>query len=267
LGHRACARSRWSTTPDDDAGGGAQALRREHDRRRADAGRHLHLPVRAGQGRRRRARQLEKDTGLDIPIHVDGASGGFLAPFCAPDLEWDFRIPRVKSINTSGHKFGLSPLGVGWVIWREAADLPEDLVFWVNYLGGNMRDLALNFSRPGGQIVCQYYNFLRLGQGRLPQDPHACYETAQYLAEEIEKMGPFEIIYDGEMDAGIPPCAGRSRTASTRASASTTWPTDCAAAAGRCPPIRCRPTPGLVDPADPGAARRQPRLGRCCSRT
>ena len=97
-------------------------------------------------------------------MHVDGASGGFLAPFCAPDLAWDFRIPRVKSINTSGHKFGLSPLGVGWVIWREASDLPDELIFWVNYLGGNMRDIALNFSRPGGQIVCQYYNFLRLGR-------------------------------------------------------------------------------------------------------
>jgi glutamate decarboxylase len=107
--------------------------------------------------------EYQKDTGLDIPIHVDGASGGFLAPFCAPDLVWDFRLPRVKSVNASGHKFGLSPLGVGWVIWRENKDLPEDLIFWVNYLGGNMRDIALNFSRPGGQIVCQYYNFLRLG--------------------------------------------------------------------------------------------------------
>ena len=85
--------------------------------------------------------KLEAEQGLDIPIHVDGASGAFLAPFCAPDLVWDFRIPRVKSINASGHKFGLAPLGVGWIIWREASDLPEDLIFWVNYLGGNMRDI------------------------------------------------------------------------------------------------------------------------------
>ncbi|MDC0937343.1 pyridoxal-dependent decarboxylase, partial [Pirellulales bacterium] len=106
--------------------------------------------------------QLQKDPGLDIRMHVDGASGGFIAPFCAPDLVWDFRIPRVKSINSSGHKFGLSPLGVGWVIWREEQDLPEEEIFWVNYLGGNMRDIALNFSRPGGQIICQYYNFLLL---------------------------------------------------------------------------------------------------------
>jgi len=104
---------------------------------------------------------FEQETGLDIPIHVDGASGAFLAPFCAPDLEWDFRLPRVRSINASGHKFGLAPLGVGWVLWREESDLPEQMIFWVNYLGGNMRDIALNFSRPGGQVVAQYYNFLR----------------------------------------------------------------------------------------------------------
>ncbi len=148
--------------------------------------------------------KLQAETGLDIPIHVDGASGGFLAPFCSPDLEWDFRLPRVKSINTSGHKFGLSPLGVGWVIWREQADLPEDLVFMVNYLGGNMATFALNFSRPGGQIVAQYYNFLRLGMEGYRKIHTACYETAQYLAEEIGKMPPFEMIYGGETDSGIP---------------------------------------------------------------
>lgn len=148
--------------------------------------------------------RLQQEKGLDIRMHVDGASGGFLAPFCAPDLEWDFRIPRVRSINTSGHKFGLSPLGVGWVIWRELADLPEELVFWVNYLGGNMRDIALNFSRPGGQMVCQYYNFLRLGREGYRKVHTACYETAKYLAGEIEKLGLFEIIYDGDMNCGIP---------------------------------------------------------------
>lgn len=148
--------------------------------------------------------QLEKDTGLDIRMHVDGASGGFLAPFCAPDLVWDFRIPRVKSINASGHKFGLAPLGVGWAIWREEKDLPEEEIFWVNYLGGNMRDIALNFSRPGGPIICQYYNFLRLGEEGFRKIHTACYDTAKYIAGEIEKLGPFEIIYNGEMDAGIP---------------------------------------------------------------
>ncbi len=148
--------------------------------------------------------QLQKDKGLDIRMHVDGASGGFLAPFCAPELEWDFRIPRVKSINASGHKFGLAPLGVGWVIWREEQDLPEEEVFWVNYLGGNMRDIALNFSRPGGQIMCQYYNFLRLGREGYRKIHTACYDTAKFLSAEIAKLGPFEIIYDGEMGAGIP---------------------------------------------------------------
>ena len=148
--------------------------------------------------------RLEAGTGLDIPIHVDGASGGFLAPFCAPELEWDFRLPRVRSINTSGHKFGLAPLGVGWVLWREEKDLPESMVFWVNYLGGNMRDIALNFSRPGGQIVCQYYNFLRLGRQGYRKVHTACYRSAGYLADEIAKLGPFEIVYDGDMARGIP---------------------------------------------------------------
>ncbi|CAA6676941.1 MULTISPECIES: glutamate decarboxylase [unclassified Lentimonas] len=148
--------------------------------------------------------QLQADTGLDIPIHVDGASGGFLAPFSAPELTWDFRLERVKSINASGHKFGLSPLGVGWAIWREESDLPEEMVFWVNYLGGNMRDIALNFSRPGGQVACQYYNFLRLGKEGYAKIHNACYDTAAYLATEIEKLGPFEIIYNGERDKGIP---------------------------------------------------------------
>ena len=155
--------------------------------------------------------ELQRDSGLDIPMHVDGASGGFLAPFCAPELVWDFRIPRVKSINTSGHKFGMSPLGVGWVIWREVEDLPEELIFWVNYLGGNMRDIALNFSRPGGQVVCQYYNFLRLGKEGYRKIHSACYQTAAFLAERIGKLGPFEILYGGDRHQGIPALCWRIR--------------------------------------------------------
>lgn len=146
--------------------------------------------------------KLQKETGLDIPIHVDAASGGFLAPFVDPDLVWDFRLERVKSINSSGHKFGLAPLGVGWVIWRTAQDLPQDLIFWVNYLGGNMPTFALNFSRPGGQIIAQYYNFIRLGHEGYRKIHQACYDTAQYLAKEISEIGPFEIIYSGK--GGIP---------------------------------------------------------------
>jgi glutamate decarboxylase len=148
--------------------------------------------------------ELQARTGLDIPIHVDGASGGFLAPFCAPDLVWDFRLPRVKSINASGHKFGLAPLGAGWVVWREKSDLPEDLIFNVNYLGGNMPTFALNFSRPGGQIIAQYYNFLRLGREGYRKVHGACYETARWFAGQLTKMGPFEIIYDGDPARGIP---------------------------------------------------------------
>lgn len=151
--------------------------------------------------------KLQEEKGLDIPMHVDGASGGFLAPFCAPDLEWDFRLPRVKSINTSGHKFGLAPLGVGWVVWREASDLPEDLIFSVNYLGGDMPTFALNFSRPGGQIISQYYNFLRLGREGYRKIHEACYSTAEYLATEIEKLGPFEMIFSGDSQEGIPALA------------------------------------------------------------
>ena len=148
--------------------------------------------------------RLQRDSGLDIPIHVDGASGAFLAPFCSPDLEWDFRLPRVKSINASGHKFGLAPLGVGWIVWRSQEDLPEDLIFNVNYLGGNMPTFALNFSRPGGEVVCQYYNFLRLGKDGYRKIHGACYDTAEFIAREIEKLGCFEIIYDGDLDGGIP---------------------------------------------------------------
>ncbi len=147
---------------------------------------------------------LQERTGLDIPLHVDAASGGFLAPFCAPDLEWDFRLPRVKSINASGHKFGLAPLGAGWDLWRERSDLPEDLVFNVNYLGGNMPTFALNFSRPGGQVIAQYYNFLRLGREGYRAVHDACYATARWFASELAAIGPFEVIYGGDPAQGIP---------------------------------------------------------------
>jgi glutamate decarboxylase len=153
--------------------------------------------------------RLQSETGLDVPMHVDGASGGFIAPFVEPELVWDFRIPRVKSINTSGHKFGLAPLGVGWVIWRDATDLPEELIFRVNYLGGDMPTFALNFSRPGGQIVAQYYNLLRLGREGYRKIHQAGYATARYLADEIGGMGPFEIIYGGR--GGIPALAWKLR--------------------------------------------------------
>jgi glutamate decarboxylase len=141
--------------------------------------------------------QLQADSGLDVPIHVDGASGGFVAPFLHPDLEWDFRLPRVSSINASGHKYGLVYPGVGWVIWRDAAALPDDLIFRVNYLGGEMPTFALNFSRPGGNVVAQYYNFLRLGFEGYREVQQACQNVAMHLAREIAAMGPFELLSDG----------------------------------------------------------------------
>ena len=146
----------------------------------------------------------EKETGISLDIHVDGASGGFLAPFCAPELEWDFRLPRVKSISASGHKFGLAPLGCGWVVWKDKEDLPENLVFHVNYLGGNMSVFQLNFSRPAGQIISQYYLFLRLGMGGYRKIHSNCYDAANYLANELRKLDVFEIIYGGQPQEGIP---------------------------------------------------------------
>jgi glutamate decarboxylase len=141
---------------------------------------------------------LQERTGLDIPVHVDGASGGFIAPFIDPELEWDFRLPRVVSINTSGHKYGLVYPGVGWVVWRDAEHLPEDLIFWVNYLGDNMPTFALNFSRPGAQIVGQYYNFLRLGFDGYKGVQGYARGVATSLSSRIADLGPFELLTAGD---------------------------------------------------------------------
>ena len=147
---------------------------------------------------------LQAETGLDIDIHVDAASGGFLAPFCAPDLVWDFRLPRVKSISASGHKFGLAPLGVGWVVWSDRAELPDDLIFHVNYLGGDMPVFQINFSRPAGQIVAEYYDFLRLGREGYRRVHSAAYATGKFLAAEIAALGQFEMLHDSDPSRGIP---------------------------------------------------------------
>jgi glutamate decarboxylase len=139
----------------------------------------------------------QAETGLDIPVHVDAASGGFVAPFIDPDLEWDFRLPRVQSINASGHKFGLVYPGVGWAIWRTPDALPEDLVFHVNYLGGDMPTFALNFSRPGNQVAAQYYNFIRLGMDGYRRVHQVSRDVALYTSEAISKLGPFRLLTDG----------------------------------------------------------------------
>jgi glutamate decarboxylase len=136
-------------------------------------------------------------TGLQVPVHVDAASGGFVAPFLHPDLAWDFRLPMVRSINVSGHKYGLVYPGVGFVVWREAEDLPDDLVFHVNYLGGDMPTFTLNFSRPGNQVVGQYYNFLRLGHSGYRRVMDALRELAVHTSGKIAELGPFELVSDG----------------------------------------------------------------------
>ncbi|WP_424217394.1 glutamate decarboxylase (plasmid) [Streptomyces sp. BI20] len=141
--------------------------------------------------------RIEAETGLDVPIHVDAASGGFVAPFAQPDLVWDFRVERVVSVNSSGHKYGLAPLGVGWVVWRTPAHLPAELVFRVDYLGGDMPTFALNFSRPGGGIIAQYHLFLRLGREGYARLQRTLLDTAAHLGEEIAALGPFTLLYDG----------------------------------------------------------------------
>ncbi|MDG4664053.1 glutamate decarboxylase [Mycobacterium sp. 236(2023)] len=147
--------------------------------------------------------KLAQDKGLDIPVHVDAASGGFVVPFLHPLLVWDFRLPRVVSINVSGHKYGLTYPGIGFVVWRNKDHLPEDLVFRVNYLGGDMPTFTLNFSRPGNQVVGQYYNFLRLGRDGYTQVMKCLSETATWLSRELAAMTGsdnkpvFDVITDG----------------------------------------------------------------------
>ncbi len=140
---------------------------------------------------------IQAATGLDVPIHIDGASGAFIAPFLQPDLEWDFRCERVHSINTSGHKYGLVFPGVGWIVWRTRECLPDDLVMTVSYLGGEMPTFALNFSRPGAQVLLQYYNFLRLGRSGYAAIQGANRSVAQYLAHEIGRLDAFDLWNDG----------------------------------------------------------------------
>ena len=141
--------------------------------------------------------KLQAEKGLNIKMHVDGASGAFIAPFLDQDLPWDFRVERVQSINASGHKYGLVFPGVGWAIWRDQEALPDDLVFHVNYLGGDMPTFALNFSRPGAQVVAQYYNFIRLGFEGYRRVQQACRDTAMWLSAGIEKLEPFELVSNG----------------------------------------------------------------------
>ncbi len=141
--------------------------------------------------------ELATSGGPDVPLHVDAASGGFVVPFLHPDLEWDFRVPRVVSINVSGHKYGMTYPGIGFVVWRSAEHLPEDLVFRVNYLGGDMPTFTLNFSRPGNQVIGQYYNFIRLGVAGYTQIMETLRDTALMLSEQISEIENMKIITEG----------------------------------------------------------------------
>jgi glutamate decarboxylase len=145
--------------------------------------------------------KVNQQTGWNIPIHVDAASGGFVAPFLQPDLIWDFRLKWVKSINVSGHKYGLVYPGIGWVLWREHEDLPEELVFHVEYLGGDQPTFSLNFSKSASQVVAQYYNFLRLGEAGYRRVLDRLARNARWLSRGLEKIGRFKILSD---DHGLP---------------------------------------------------------------
>ena len=137
---------------------------------------------------------LRDDKGLDVPLHIDGASGAFVWPFLYPDSEWDFRLEQVRSINASGHKFGLVYPGIGWLIFREKADLAEDLVFYENYLGKTDATFTLNFSTGSSMVLAQYYNFIRFGHNGYRYVMEVMQSNAKLLAEEITKMGRFKVI-------------------------------------------------------------------------
>ena len=140
--------------------------------------------------------EVNDRNGWEVPIHVDAASGGFVAPFLEPDLNWDFRLPLVKSINVSGHKYGLVYPGIGWVVWRDRADLPEDLIFHVSYLGGDEATFNLNFSKGASQVIAQYYNFLRLGREGYRRIMTNLRSTADYLAGRLAATGRFTLLGD-----------------------------------------------------------------------
>ncbi|MFA6295926.1 MAG: glutamate decarboxylase [Patescibacteria group bacterium] len=143
--------------------------------------------------------KIKKEKGWDIPIHVDGASGGFIAPFVYPELKWDFRLEQVKSINVSGHKYGLVYPGLGWLVFRDEKDVPQDIVFKVNYLGGDMPTYTLNFSRGGSTVIAQYYNFLRLGREGYTRIMKNCVDNAKYLSDKMIKSGYFESLNPSQL--------------------------------------------------------------------
>lgn len=141
--------------------------------------------------------RVENERGWHIPLHIDAASGGFIIPFSEPDLEWDFRLSQVRSINVSNHKFGLVYPGMGTVVFRDSSDIPEELVFHINYLGGDMPNYSLNFSRPSNSVVLQYFNFLRLGRDGYERIAHTVIENAKALAAGLAKIDGLSLLNDG----------------------------------------------------------------------
>jgi glutamate decarboxylase len=141
-------------------------------------------------------RDLKADQGLDIPMHVDGASGGFVWPFLYPGSVWDFQLEQVRSINVSGHKYGLVYPGIGWLVFRETSDLAEDLVFYENYLGKTDATFTLNFSTGASMVLAQYYNFVRLGREGYSYVMHQMQSNARALADGLRRNGRFEVIGD-----------------------------------------------------------------------
>nr|WP_240763823.1 glutamate decarboxylase [Paraburkholderia silviterrae] len=180
----------------------------------------------------------ERRTGISVPMHIDGASGGFIHPFLYPDYKWDFRLPRVQSINASGHKYGLTPPGLGWVVFRDRKVFNEDLVFYVNYLGGEMPTATLNFSRNGFQLAVQYYQFLRLGFEGYRRVMQHTLDNALALREMLVKSGYFTIMNDTQRI----PVVAVTLDKKSPASMNSTYRTRCARRAGCYRPIRCRRT-------------------------
>jgi glutamate decarboxylase len=212
----------------------------------------------------------------EISLALDKLAGRNRARHPHPRRRSQRRIPRAlprsrsalglppaarKSINASGHKFGLAPLGVGWALWREKHDLPEELIFDVNYLGGNMPTFALNFSRPGGEIICQYYNFLRLGKEGYREIQTECYALGRYLAEKIAEFGPFKIIYDGQ--GGIPGLCWELKDPPSPASRSTTCRSPARARLARSCLLHAAQSRRPGHPAHPHPPRLHPRDGPC----
>ncbi|KAF9050759.1 glutamate decarboxylase [Hymenopellis radicata] len=140
--------------------------------------------------------KYEQESGNHVPIHVDAASGGFVAPFASPHLPWDFKLPRVVSINTSGHKFGLSYVGVGWVVWRDKQHLPKDLIFELHYLGSVEYSFSLNFSRPAAPIITQYFNLIHLGFEGYRTIALNDLKNARLLSRALERCTYYTVLSD-----------------------------------------------------------------------